>query len=97
MKRINQEKGDTDTFKIYRALEVKLYDHNSKICEIGEPGNYFYVIIRGEVGVLSPIVHDDSYPDYFLLYKFMTRMEKFLLNIEDSHSNIVKTFMDMIP
>jgi len=53
--------------------------------------------VRGQVGVLSPIVHEDSYENYFQLYKFMTRMEKFLLNIDDSHSNIVKTFMDMIP
>jgi hypothetical protein len=35
MKRIMQEKGEYDTFRIYRALEMKGYEHNSKICEIG--------------------------------------------------------------
>ena len=61
MRRIMKEKGEYDTFRIYRALEMKIYDHNSKICEIGQPGNNFYIIIRGEVGVLSPCIHDDYY------------------------------------
>ena len=73
------------------------YGKNTNICEIDRPGDSFYIVIKGEVGVLSHNFHNDSYDNYFELYRIMTKIDKWLIKVDDVHSKIVKTFIDLIP
>jgi len=42
---------------------------------------------------LTPREHKQIFSNYFELLKFMDREGKFLVNMHDSHSNIVKEFI----
>ena len=65
MIKIREKKDEYETFRLYRALQLKIYDHNACLCEVGDIGDSFYIIIKGECGVLNPSTHDLTYPDYF--------------------------------
>jgi len=99
MRRIREIHGEYNTFRVYRALKVEDYKRNDLICKMGSQGDHFYIILQGDVGVLQPSLHEESYTNYFELYEFMNKNDKFLLreNIEDSHSSLVQCFMDLVP
>lgn len=42
-------------FNIYKRLELKSYDNHHRLCIYGTEGHTFYIIIKGEAGVLIPI------------------------------------------
>ena len=42
-------------FNIYRRLELKAYEKDQKLCIFGTEGHTFYIIVKGEAGILVPI------------------------------------------
>ena len=54
-KKISKEKSLKDMFNIYRRLQLKTYEADHKLCIFGTEGHTFYIVVRGEAGVLVPI------------------------------------------
>lgn len=45
----------------YEALMYKIYDKDFVLCEMGERGDRFYIIIKGEVAVYQPTEVDEAF------------------------------------
>lgn len=54
-KKVCKEKSIKDMFNIYRRLELKTYEKDYKLCVYGTEGQTFYIIVKGEAGVLVPV------------------------------------------
>ena len=87
--KIFETKGEYQIFKIYQSLFFKLYDHNVIVNKVGDWADSLYFIVKGEIGVLTPQEHSQVFTNYYELLEFMKKEEKFVVNLYDSHSNIV--------
>ena len=94
--KIFEQRGEYELFKIYQSLSLYSYVYNTTVNQVGDLADTLYFILKGQVGVLTPREHKQIFSNYFELLKFMDREGKFLVNMHDSHSNIVKEFIQTI-
>jgi CRP-like cAMP-binding protein len=61
-KQLLEEKGQWDTFKVYRVMQLQeCIKRGEVVCKYGEIGDRFYVVLRGTVGIKVPT--EVSIPD----------------------------------
>ena len=70
-KKIAKEKSKKDMFNIYRRLELKSYLIGHKLCVYGTEGHTFYIVIKGEAGVLVPIDQQVTFSSWYELLVFI--------------------------
>jgi signal-transduction protein with cAMP-binding, CBS, and nucleotidyltransferase domain len=55
--KLSAMKPKHEMYKLYKALSLCKYHQDDNIMRFGEPGDTFYIILEGEVGVKVPADH----------------------------------------
>ncbi|TNV85143.1 hypothetical protein FGO68_gene17329 [Halteria grandinella] len=93
------EKGQWDTFRVYRCLELlECQKRGEIICKYGEIGDKFYVVLRGGVGVKVPTeVGTSKCENYLDVLKFIIQhMQSPIIKYRDIHSRQCKQFLEIV-
>lgn len=65
------------------------------ICNYGEHGEKFYVVIKGTVGVKVPTDVKTSCKNYYEIMRYIIKQGESIIKYKDNHSWVVKKFIDV--
>ncbi|CDW89823.1 UNKNOWN [Stylonychia lemnae] len=95
-KTLLQEKGLYDLNRIYKCLYLEQFQTDDIVCNFGEKGEKFYIVLKGIVGVKVPTEIKTTCKNYFEIMKFLIRQKQNVTKLKDNHSRVVKKFIDSI-
>lgn len=93
---ILKDKGIIDAFKIYKCISLQKFSKDTVICNYGDKGDLFYVVIKGCVGVKVPTEVNISFKNYSDILRYLIDNSKSILRLKDNHSRVVKKLMDIV-
>ena len=91
----NGANGLETVHKIYRQMQMKMYENPMALCKYGEMGDQFFIVLKGTVGIMVPSVVNESYNTYFDLYLRIVSDFNNIHSYKDQHSRVIKQFIDI--
>eukprot|EP00347_Sterkiella_histriomuscorum_P008670 403344207 len=95
-KNLLSEKGQNDLFKIYKCIQLEFFKKDEIICDYGEKGEKFYIVIMGSVGVRVPTEVKTTCKNYYEIMRYILKQDVNIIRMKDNHSRVVKKFIDYI-
>lgn len=85
-----------DKMKMYKVMLYKVFERGEILCQYGETGDRFFIILEGMVGVRVPMNVERNENCTWDIYKFVLKEFKNIRQFKDNASKecamIVKTF-----
>ena len=75
--------------KIYRMMEMKMYENPMQLCKYGEMGEQFFIVLKGTVGIMVPTLVNESYNTFFDLFKRIIAEFEYIHAYKDQHSRVI--------
>lgn len=81
---------------MYKSIELEHFPASKNICNYGEIGDKFYIVLKGAVGVKVPTEVGFSCKTYLEIMRYVLGNYDSIIKYKDNHSRVVKKFIDII-
>ena len=95
-KTLLHEKGQQNFTKILRSVNLEFFKRSATVCNYGEQGEKFYIVLMGRAGVKVPTEVKVQCKNYLDILKFLLKQKQNIIRTKDNHSKMVKKFLDVL-
>ena len=82
--------------KMYEVMQYKLFEKGANLCNFGEKGDSFFIILEGTVGIRVPMMIERGINSTWDIYKYIIKKFKIIRQYKDEHTELCHAIINII-